>query len=935
MRKIITTAICIFFSSCIFGQISIQELAERIGTEKKFDRIQQIAATYFKEAKARVKAGVGTRANVGVEEAEENEFEKAELFYYRWAWYNSARLDADGNVTDYTTRNLQAMANEPAPDALARNNNSLWIAQGPTFYSVPNLTFSNGANRRVIDGLGRVDCIAFHPTDASTMYAGTPMGGLWKTTNGGAAWSQVAGLFPFLGIAGVVVNKNNGNEIWALAGTRANKNTWGIFALESGSRVYHSIDGGQNWSPTGAFPFASNSGFGGWDLIQHPSQAQTIFAATLNGVYISNNGGISWDTTALRLVVQDIEINPQTERLIASGPGFVKYSDDEGATWNDCSFNVSITGMNRASITISRAGTGNTVYLFCGPAGDSTFYGLYKSTNGGTTFTRQSNAPNAFGFSTDGSDNFDQSNYDNCIVAHPSDASRILTGGAAIWQSNNDGITMTFNTYYWNNGPPDRYVHPDIHALRINPLNNNLYACTDGGVYLSTDFGATWVQRTIGLSAAQIFHMSTYKNNDMMELYGSQDNGLKIRTNNGIYQQFEGADGYSVEFGLNDSSIIYGCVNSAFLKYDNFGQRNLAVAYPFLQGGDEKFYMMVKVTPSATNTEILFAAAMDTLSRSTDGGASWTRVVRRANWDIKSAPSNPAYVYVAGGSNSFAASGFSLARSSNYGNGSWTNITGTFALAGQRAMKFAIDPFDHLHIYVCIGGYVGGQKVYKSINGGDNWSNVSFNLPNVPVNSIAMDNAGHLYAGTDIGVFVLPSGQTQWRPFYNRLPRVPVTELIVNNEAGTIKAATFGCGVYKADLYGFCPPLYDIFTNYTGKRTVEASDRINGIPFTTSGGYELTDVRLKAGNLIVFSPGTDMKNATVIAGIGPCGVAFPGRVVPIQTPVQQIGNDTLLKGMQMQANMNAAEQNNTNSNGADKKSKPQPPKKELFKNEEE
>jgi hypothetical protein len=184
---------------------------------------------------------------------------------------------------------------------------------------------------------------------------------------------------------------------------------------------------------------------------------------------------------------------------------------------------------------------------------------------------------------------------------------------------------------------------------------------------------------------------------------------------------------------------------------------------------------------------------------------------------------------------------------------------------------------------VCIGGYVGGQKVYESLNGGDNWFNVSFNLPNVPVNSIAIDGSGHLYAGTDIGVFVLPPfSQTEWRPFYNRLPRVPVTELIVNNEAGTIKAATFGCGVYKADLYGFCPPLYDIFTNYTGKRTVEASDRINGMPFTTSGGYEFTDVRLKAGNLIVFSPGTDIKNATVIAGIGSCGSAFPQRILPLR-----------------------------------------------------
>jgi hypothetical protein len=216
-------------------------------------------------------------------------------------------------------------------------------------------------------------------------------------------------------------------------------------------------------------------------------------------------------------------------------------------------------------------------------------------------------------------------------------------------------------------------------------------------------------------------------------------------------------------------------------------------------------------------------------------------------------------------------------------------------------MKFAVDPNNHLHLYVCLGGYINGQKVYESVNGGTTWAtNVSYNLANVPVNSIAIDGSGHLYAGTDIGVYVLPAGQNQWRQFYNGLPRVPVTDLIINESSATIKASTFGCGVYKSDLYGGCPAVLNFIVDVSGRKTFEASDQINGQLFTTSGGYDFTDIMLKAGNKIIFSPGSTIKDATLIAGIGPCGSAFPLRVIPVKTadsmavPVQNNRKDEML-----------------------------------------
>lgn len=886
MQKIVFITVLLFSFLPVFSQGSIEDLSRRIGNERNFKRIEEIAAVYFKEVKEEEPQAV-RRADVDGRDGEEDEeFENAAVFFNRWAWYNGSRLDDRGNVTDYNTRNIKAINTLGAVGMETLTNNSTWSKQGPNSYTVPATQFANGTVRNIIDGLGRVDCLAFHPTDANVIYAGTAMAGLWKTTNGGNSWNQVAGLFPFLGIAGVVVNKNNGNEIWALAGSAENRNTWGIFASGGGCRVYHSIDAGINWQARADLP--GIGGNKGHDLLQHPSSQNTLFVATQAGVYSTFNGGTTWDITTLTQGVYDMEINPTSGRLYATGPGFVKYSSNLGSTWNDCTFDIPITDMNRASIAISPTGFNSIVYLLCGPGGNGSFYGMYRSNNSGVIFTRQSNSPNVFDYSTDGSGDYDQSTYDNCIVAHPSDASKILVGGAAIWQSINDGATMTFNTYYWHDGPANRYVHPDIHTIKVNPLNNYTYAGTDGGVYVSTDFGATWAQKSNGLSAAQVFHLSIYKNNETMELIGSQDNGVKIRRNSGAYEQFEGADGYCGQFSLNDSSILYATYNAEFSKYQNFGQKVINTAYPFLRGGDEKFYTLIKVIPSATSTEILFAAALDTLSRSTDGAASWTRIVRKANWDIQYAPGNSAYLYVAGGNNFSAPAGFSLSRNSTYGTGTWTNITGTLGTFGQRAMKFAINPNNSLHIFVCLGGYTNGQKVYESVNGGDTWAtNVSYNLANVPVNAIAIDGRGHLYAGTDIGVYVLPAGQTQWRQFYNGLPRVPVSDLIINESSATIKASTFGCGVYKSDLYGGCPAVLNFIVDVSGRKTFEASDQINGLLFTTSGGYDFTDIKLKAGNKIIFSPGSIIKDGTVIAGIGPCGSDFPLRVIPVN-PVDSI-----------------------------------------------
>jgi ligand-binding sensor domain-containing protein len=76
-------------------------------------------------------------------------------------------------------------------------------------------------------------------------------------------------------------------------------------------------------------------------------------------------------------------------------------------------------------------------------------------------------------------------------------------------------------------------------------------------------------------------------------------------------------------------------------------------------------------------------------------------------------------------------------------------------------------------------------------------------LPDLPVNAVAVNDNGDIYIGTDIGVFYREEGGTSWMPFFNGLPKVPVTDLQITNSY--IYASTFGRGIWGSSTHGNCP----------------------------------------------------------------------------------------------------------------------------------
>ena len=128
----------------------------------------------------------------------------------RFKWLMETHADENGKMLNgrETLELWTALKNYTGQRSLAGN----WYPLGPIIDGV--------TTRENIEGVGRVSCIAFHPTNEQIMLVGTPAGGLWKSTNGGASWSSNTDALPTLGISAIAFDPLNPSVVYAGTGDR-------------------------------------------------------------------------------------------------------------------------------------------------------------------------------------------------------------------------------------------------------------------------------------------------------------------------------------------------------------------------------------------------------------------------------------------------------------------------------------------------------------------------------------------------------------------------------------------------------------------------------------------------------------------------------------------------------------------------------------------
>ena len=319
--------------------------------------------------------------------AKEKYYSKQEKYLARNLMYLEGRQDSEGNITNYVDKTFKEAARY---DAMARvenieSANGTWLPVGPT---------NSIAGKSSARGIGRVDRIAFHPTNANTVYAGTPSGGLWMSTNGGTSWTSISAFMPNLSVGGLVVSWANANEIYVLTGdgdSNVGNNGFvqGFDYIRPSIGVLKSTDGGLNWSNTGTLNIPGF--YVGYKLIQSPNDPQILIAATSKGLYRTSNGGASWQLVSPNSdKYYDVEWKPgnATKVYAASSKNFYISSNAGSSFQNeDDNFDVLMGEPARTAIAVTPANP-NLVYVFSSsPAdGNSAEKGIYKSTNSGASF---------------------------------------------------------------------------------------------------------------------------------------------------------------------------------------------------------------------------------------------------------------------------------------------------------------------------------------------------------------------------------------------------------------------------------------------------------------------------------------------------------------------------------------------------------------------
>lgn len=850
-HKVFLLLACI---SCLFlgRAIGQEELEKKLVGKATLDAIMREVDAYYAEHP----------------EVEAEDFESGYLHWKRWEWYISSRLGPHGefvNIPQLLLRGLEEKERIPQPDE--RNINSAWTFMGPSTYPLQNPD-------ALYNGIGRVDRITFHPTNANIIFICTPAGGLWSTLNGGTSWNNLTDYLPSLGISGFVISYDNTSTMYLLTGD-GDSNTTALTSLglcRPSAGVFKSTDGGVSWHYTGLFP-ETGGAYYGYRLIQSPSDPAILLAATSVGIYRTTNGGVTW-TKEVAGRFYDLKFKPgDATRVYATTDGDFYLSTDSGDTWTTNStynFNPNTCGStngSRIQITVCPS-SASKVYLLAGPVtGTGTFCGVYLSTDSGLSFVRQSNSPNIFGTSENGIDSTDQSYYDIAICCRPDLSTSIIVAGCTVWRSTNGGVNWTHATSYNEDGSFP-YIHPDIHDLAYNPLNNWLYVASDGGLFRSQDFGVTWTDLSPNIETSQFYHLAGWNGNVNKLMGGLQDNGVKYRKDNTTaFYHLGGGDGYDVAFNNVNGEPGYGTVNWDIKKYSSNGMHSEVVT------PSTSIQFFQTVATHNTDSSIVFLGGSD-IYKSINSGSTWSYKGASGSWAMTACPSNNTRFYSAGGSSYLNGSG-GLYFSSNTGD-TWTIKSTNPGFPDEsnwiRITDIAVSPTNSSMVWAAFGGFDAGTKVVASTNTGDTWTNISANLPNVPIYSLVVDNANGIYAGTDLGVFYRSASMTQWMPWSNNLPNVPVTDLVIYDDGTTkkIRASTFGRGIWQSNIAATCDAAVVVTGNLEGIQHYEASTSITSSSFI-QGGIG-TFVSYKSGQYITLTEGFNVVDESEFLGyISPCG----------------------------------------------------------------
>ena len=702
---------------------------------------------------------------------------------------------------------------------------------------------------------GRISSVTGVVGQNGVFYAGTPQGGIWKTTSAGVTWFPIFDQESSVDSVGAIqVAPSNADIVYAGAGDPIGGSL--------GNGMWKSTDAGATWQHIGLEDTVKID-----SIVVDPTDPNLVLVSALGdathhggGVYRSTDGGQTW-TSTLKTPdydgVRDLQSAFDDPSVILAatqgtgGGGFggganhktkppqVFKSTDEGLTWNE----IKIPPFpGRVAVAVAMHTNGQRFYIVGNTIEKGS--GLYRSDDGGVTW--QHMAGDDIRISNG------QGSYSSGVFVDSQNPDILYTMSTAMYRSTDGG--KTFQPF---KGAPGG---EDYHKLWIDPTNGHrMLVGSDQGASATLDDGHTWslwYTQTI----SQVYHVATDSEYPYHIMAAQQDTGAVMISSRGMWGQVNFTDWSPVpssEFGVvrpdpRNPNIIYGVGygpgggGSGLIKIDmktgqwenvapNFG----ADSIKYTAGRDFEKKFDTAFDPGA------FYVAYQCLLVSHDEAHSWTS----ASPDLTTAKGAP---QVACGTprptppppapgtpprppdpsiNDFSIStvkrGVVWSVSSNgqiyttMDHGKlWTNVSNIADVPAHTTLN-TIEAGDDVNT-AYVSGRIGAERgatlpadvdadvplIWRTTDGGKSWSSIVSGLPHDErtgswVNTLRADpqQPGLLFAGTETTVYVSFDNGDHWQPLRQNLPTTSIRDLDLHtdNHQNDLVIGTYGRGFWVLD----------------------------------------------------------------------------------------------------------------------------------------
>jgi photosystem II stability/assembly factor-like uncharacterized protein len=668
----------------------------------------------------------------------------------------------------------------------------------------------------------------------NVFYIGVNNGGVWKTTDYGHTWAPIFDEQPTQSIGAVAVAPSDPNIVYVGSGEGLQRPD-----LSVGDGIYKSTDAGRTWQHLGLRE-ARQIGA----VLVDPANPNRVFAAALGhpygpnrerGVFRSLDGGATWQ-----------KVLPQERQPVA---------DDDNTGAIDLAFDPRNAQTMYAVLWAARQGPWEYTNAYVGPTS-----GLFKSTDGGTTWQRLGAGARGLPGPADGLSRIG-------IGIAPGNPNRIYawvtSKRAALYRSDDAGASwtqMNDETRVWGRGDDFANVRVDpANADVVYAANTSTYKSTDGGrtftaikgapggddyhtiwinpanpriILIASDQGATvtvnggeswssWYNQP----TAQMFHV-TADNRFPYWLYGGQqESGSAGVASRGDYGGITFREWHPVgveEYGYAapdplHPGIVYG---GKVTRYDERTGDIQNVGPVVVRDGSHRFDRTAPILFSPADPHALLFA-LEVLFKTIDGGRSWTVISPDLTRKAPGVPpslgiyagdarqsEHRGVIYAIGPSPRdvnviWAGTDDGLVHVTRDGGARWTDVTPPALTAWSKVTQIDASHFRADTAYVSVSRFRLDDLtplVFRTHDGGRSWTTITRGMAdNASVNVVREDPhvEGLLFAGTEREVYVSFNDGDDWQPLTLNLPHTSVRDLIVHGD--DLAVATHGRGFWILD----------------------------------------------------------------------------------------------------------------------------------------